>query len=82
VRAQKVRDPKLLQLVARPVQLLIARCEQVQAADDSIHWLVGKSLFRVSQNIDDPGVPAAGQHYQASRRVEHERLILRNVVFD
>src|SRR4029450_9293437 len=54
----------------------------MQAPDDSVHWMVGKSLFRVSQNIDDARVPAAGQHHQALRRVEHQRLILRNVVFD
>jgi hypothetical protein len=51
MRAQKVRDPKLLQLVARPVELLIARCEQVEATDDSISDPVNTVLLPFSHGV-------------------------------
>ena len=55
--AHQVRDLEFLQLVARPVQLLVAGREQVQAAQNCVHWLVEELLCRVGQYIDDAGVP-------------------------
>jgi hypothetical protein len=81
MRAEQIRDTKLLQFVGRPIELLVRSGKQVKAAQNSINGTIVKLGSSVGQNIDDARMTAACNHNQALRRVQDERLIFRNVVF-
>src|SRR6266567_6967020 len=54
----------------------------MQTSDNSVHWTTGKFCGCVRQDVDDPGVPAAGHYDQALRGVEHQGLVLGDRVLD
>ena len=82
VSTDQVRDLELLEFVAGPRELLIACREEMEAADERVDGGLWKFLAGESERVDDAGVPAPGDQHKTLRRVENERLIFGNCVFD
>src|SRR5208282_2169510 len=63
--AHQIRHFEVFHLIGSPIQLLVSRRKEVQAADDRVYWLVGKFLSGKGEDVDDSSVSAARVHDQA-----------------
>src|SRR3984885_6571862 len=71
MRSEQICDVEFFHLVAGPVELLVRRRIEMQAADDSIDRTIVKFPVCIGQDVDDAGVAAARYYDQALGRIQH-----------
>src|SRR5215469_8950007 len=80
VRPDKVNNAKVLHLVGGPIHLVVRGSEEMESSQNRVYGGVVEFTLGVGKDIYDSGMTASCNHYQAFGRIQHERLIVRNIV--
>ena len=80
VRPEELLQAELLQFARGPGEMVIRGLVQMKSADRGVDGRIADLRPRVLERIDDAGVAAAGDHDESFGRINHERLILRQIV--
>ena len=79
---KKVLQPHRAEVLRRPVERVRVGLEEVETTQCGVHAGRTHALPGVLEGIDDSRVSTAGNEHESLIAIDHERHILRNVVFD